>query len=51
MDLKDKEKIVQIIGTAETSIIKLEENVNALRTQGKTPSKADAQLLRSISVL
>ncbi|MDP4012586.1 MAG: hypothetical protein Q8R00_03195 [Candidatus Nanoarchaeia archaeon] len=48
MDLKDKQKIVQVIGTAETALTKLEENIHALEAQGKTPPKSDAQLLRSI---
>lgn len=48
MDLKEKEKIVQVVGTAETALAKLEESVHALEAQGKTPSKADVQLLKSI---
>ncbi len=48
MDLKDKEKIVKIIGAAEASLTKLEENVNSFEAQGKTPPKEDKQLLKSI---
>ena len=48
MELKDKQKIVKIIGTAEAALAKLELNVHALEAQGKTPSKEDAQLLKSI---
>jgi|SRR3989344_662905 len=48
MDLKDKQKIVQIIGAAETAFAKLEEDIHALEAQGKTPAKTDRQLLKSI---
>ena len=48
MELRDKQKIVQVIGAAETALAKLEENIHALQAQGKTPAKADAQLLKSI---
>ncbi len=48
MDLKDKQKIVQVIGAAETALAKLEESIHTLEAQGKTPAKADAQLLKSI---
>lgn len=48
MELKDKQKIVQVIGTAETALIKLEENISAIQAQGKTPAKEDVQLLKSI---
>ena len=48
MDVKDKEKIVKVIGAAETALTKLEESIHAIEAQGKTPSKADAQLLKSI---
>ncbi len=48
MELKDKQKIVQVIGAAETALAKLEENIHALQAQGKTPAKADAQLFKSI---
>ncbi len=48
MELRDKQKIVQVIGAAETALAKLEESVHALQAQGKTPAKADAQLLKSI---
>ncbi len=48
MDLKDKEKIVKVVGAADAALTKLEENVYALEAQGKTPSKADKQLLESI---
>ena len=48
MDLKNKEKIVKVVGAAETALVKLEESVNAFEAQGKTPPKADKQLLNSI---
>lgn len=48
MDLKDKEKIVKIIGAAENALAKLEESAHAIEAQGKTPAKADKQLLNSI---
>lgn len=48
MDLKDKEKIVKVIGSADTALTKLEESVHVIEAQGKTPPKADAQLLKSI---
>ncbi len=48
MDLKDKQKIVQVIGAAETALAKLEESIHALQAQGKTPPKTDTQLLKSI---
>lgn len=48
MDLKDKQKIVKVIGAAETALAKLEESIHAVEAQGKTPPKADTQLLKSI---
>ncbi len=48
MDLKDKQKVVQIIGAADEALAKLEESVHAAEAQGKTPSKSDKQLLKSI---
>ncbi len=48
MDLKDKEKIVKIIGAASAALEKLEESVRTFEAQGKTPPKADKQLLESI---
>ena len=48
MDLKDKEKIVKVIGAAESALAKLEESVHTIEAQGKTPAKADKQLLNSI---
>lgn len=48
MDLKDKEKIVKVIGDAESALAKLEESVHTIEAQGKTPAKADKQLLNSI---
>ena len=48
MKLKDKERIVKVIGHADVALKKLEENVNALEAQGKTPPKPDSQLLKSI---
>lgn len=48
MDLKDKQKIVKVIGAAENALAKLEEKTHAFEAQGKTPPKEDAQLLKSI---
>lgn len=48
MDLKDKEKIVKIIGAAEAALAKLEKDIHALEAQGKTPAKVDRQLLKSV---
>lgn len=48
MDLKDKQRIVQIVGAAEIAITQLEGSIHALQAQGKTPAKADAQLFKSI---
>ncbi len=48
MDLKEKEKIVKLIGGAETAFAKLEEDIHALEAQGKTPAKTDKQLFNSI---
>ncbi len=48
MDLKDKQKIVQVIGAADEALTKLQEAVHAFEAQGKTPPKEDAQLLKSI---
>ena len=48
MDLKNKEKIVKIIGAAEVSFEKLEEQIHASEATGKTPPKSDRQLLKSI---
>jgi Txe/YoeB family toxin of Txe-Axe toxin-antitoxin module len=48
MDLKDKEKIVQIIGAADEALAKLEENIHSFEAQGKTPAKSDKQLFESI---
>ena len=48
MELKHKKRVVKIIGAADTSLAKLEEQIHALEAQGKTPSKADVQLLKSI---
>ena len=48
MDLKDKEKVVRIIGSADESLSRLEESINVLKAQGKTPAKSDVQLLKSI---
>jgi len=48
MDLKDKERIVKVIGAAESSLERLEEWIHAIEAQGKTPPKADTQLLKSI---
>ena len=48
MDLKNKEKVVKVIGAAESALAKLEESVHSFEAQGKTPPKADKQLLNSI---
>ncbi len=48
MDLKDKEKIVKVVGEAEAALIKLEENISSFEARGKTPAKTDVQLLKSI---
>ncbi|MEK6967521.1 MAG: hypothetical protein AABX51_02740 [Nanoarchaeota archaeon] len=48
MDLKDKQKIVKIVGNAESAFEKLEKNVKEFEFQGKTPPKTDKQLLKSI---
>jgi Txe/YoeB family toxin of Txe-Axe toxin-antitoxin module len=48
MDLKGKQKVVKTIGAADESLAKLEEGIHAWEAQGKTPPKADAQLLKSI---
>lgn len=48
MDIKHKQKVVKLVGAAEIAVAKLEESVNALEAQGKTPAKADKQLLKSI---
>ncbi|MDP1695282.1 MAG: hypothetical protein Q8L29_00010 [archaeon] len=48
MDLKDKQKIVKIIGSADLALTKLEENINSFEVRGKTPPKEDRQLLNSI---
>ena len=49
MDLKDKQKIVKVIGAAETALTQLETQIHTLEAQGKTPAKADKQLLKSIT--
>ena len=48
MELKDKQKIVQVIGAADVALARLQETVHAFEAQGKTPPKEDAQLLRSV---
>jgi Txe/YoeB family toxin of Txe-Axe toxin-antitoxin module len=48
MDLKDKEKIVRIIGTADDALAKLENSISSIEACGKTPPKSDTQLLKSI---
>ncbi|MAG16174.1 hypothetical protein CMO88_03885 [Candidatus Woesearchaeota archaeon] len=48
MDLKDKQKVVQVVGTANVALTELEENVHVFEAQGKTPPKQDRQLLKSI---
>jgi hypothetical protein len=39
MDLKNKKKVVKIVGAAEAALEKLEQNVHSLTANGKTPSK------------
>ncbi len=46
--MKDKQKVVKVIGAADAALTLLEETVHALQARGRTPAKADAQLLRSI---
>src|SRR3989344_191007 len=48
MDLKDKTKLVKVLGSASAALTKLEESVHAFEAQGKSPPKADVQLLKSI---
>jgi Txe/YoeB family toxin of Txe-Axe toxin-antitoxin module len=48
MELKDKQRVVKVLGDAEAALTKLEESVHALEAQGKTPPKQDRQLLKSI---
>ena len=48
MELKKKEKIVKLIGAADVALAQLEETIRALEALGKTPAKADKQLLKSI---
>ncbi len=48
MELKDKQKVVKIIGAAEAAFDMLEKGVRAFEAQGKTPPKEDTQLLKSI---
>ncbi len=48
MDLKDKQKVVKLIGAAESAFAKLEEEVHTIEAQGKTPAKEDMQLFKSI---
>jgi Txe/YoeB family toxin of Txe-Axe toxin-antitoxin module len=46
--LRDKQKLVQVIGAAETALAKLEESIRVFEAQGKTAPKQDRQLLKSI---
>lgn len=48
MMMKNKQKIVKIMGAADEAFSRLEEGIHALEAQGKTPPKADTQLLKSI---
>jgi Txe/YoeB family toxin of Txe-Axe toxin-antitoxin module len=48
MELRDKEKIVKTIGAADLAILKLENNINAFESEGKSPPKSDVRLLNSI---
>ena len=48
MDLKNKQKNVRTIDTADAIIAKLEENERTLKSQDKAPIKEDLHLLKSI---
>ncbi len=48
MELRDKQKVVKLIGNADLAMQKLEHNINSFKSQGKTPPKEDLQLLKSI---
>jgi Txe/YoeB family toxin of Txe-Axe toxin-antitoxin module len=48
MELRDKQKVVKMIGAADEAFTKLEQGVNAIEAQGKSPQKDDLKLLRSI---
>ena|SRR3989304_7528423 len=48
MDLRDKQRIVQVIGAADTALAQLQESIQSLETLGKTAPKEDVQLLKSI---
>ncbi len=48
MELKEKQKIVQLVGAADTALTKLQATVHAFEAQGKTPPKYDVQLLKSV---
>ena len=48
MELKDKEKLVRVIGNADIALQKLEYNINSYQAGGKTPPKSDVQLYKSI---
>lgn len=48
MDLRHKDKIVKVVGGAEAALERLEHEVQTFQARGKTPPKADRQLLSSI---
>ena len=48
MELKEKEKVVKIIGNADIELLELERRVSEYFSQGKNPPKEDTQLLKSI---
>jgi len=47
VDLKDKQKIVQLIGAADEAVAKLENSIHTFEAQGKSPAKADMRLYKS----
>ncbi|MDO8661304.1 MAG: hypothetical protein Q7K43_05425 [Candidatus Woesearchaeota archaeon] len=48
MDLKNKQKNIRTIDSADQLIAQLEEKTHPIKSQEKTPSKEDIQLLKSI---
>lgn len=48
MELRDKQKIVKTIDSADEAILELENRINSFKDSGKTPPKSDVQLLNSI---
>jgi Txe/YoeB family toxin of Txe-Axe toxin-antitoxin module len=43
-----KQRIVKVIGAAESALGRLEENVHAFEAKGKSAAKSDVQLLKSV---